>query len=210
MDQHRTDREDGEAGGGGLSLERAIAALRRRWRLAAALPAAAALLAMLVALAMPDRFEASAAVQIDPRKKTISNLEGVLSELKADAATVDSEVEVIRSRAVTLKVIEILDVRSDPEFVQPSWWRRMFGRAAATGGRTSGGMANAAAGGILAPASPGTTQPERDEVAAAFAERLKVSRVRNTLLIDIRFSASDAVKAARIALRCASSSSSAP
>jgi polysaccharide biosynthesis transport protein len=200
MDQHRMDRENGEAGGSGFSLERAIAALRRRWRLAAVVPAAAVLVATLVAVVLPDRFEASAVIQIDPRKKTISNIEGVLSELKADAATVDSEVEVIRSRAVTLKVIDILDVRSDPEFAQSSFWRRM---GLTRGERRTRGPADAAAnvptGGIRGPASPGSTQPERDEVAAAFAERLKVGRVRNTLLIDIRFSASDPVKAARIA-----------
>ena len=47
--------------------------------------------------------------------------------------------------------------------------------------------------------TPGASRPEMDEIADAFLKKLKVSRVRNTLLIDVRFSASDGAKAARIA-----------
>ena len=91
-------RQDGEGGGGAFSLDRAMSAVRRRLRIVIAMPIAAAVLTSAVMLWLPDRFDASAIVQIDPRKKTISNLEGVLSELKADTATVESEVEIIRSR----------------------------------------------------------------------------------------------------------------
>jgi len=202
-----TQRQDGE-GGGGFSLDRALAAVRRRWKLVAAMPIAAAVLASVVVLSMPDRYDASATVQIDPRRKSISNLEGVISELKADTATVESEVEIIRSRAIALKVIDVLKLRQDPDFARTS----LKGRVLAFMGLKAPDLPEPVPGsqegrtinsdpikGLLGPDEVGKSRPVRDEVAVAFSENLKVTRVRNSLLIDIRFSASEAVKAARIA-----------
>jgi uncharacterized protein involved in exopolysaccharide biosynthesis/Mrp family chromosome partitioning ATPase len=53
--------------------------------------------------------------------------------------------------------------------------------------------------GLLEGASSGTTEPTRDAVAAEFLSRLKVTRVRVTLLLEIKFSSTDAEKAAKIA-----------
>ena len=201
--------QDIEGGGqGSFSLERALFAVRRRWRLVAALAAAGLVVSIAIAMLLPVRYDASAVVQIDPRKKSISNLQGVLSELGADAATVESEVEIVRSRTVTLKVIELLDLRNDPEFSKPSRVHRLLAflglaeELPAAQVAAAGAQHNANTDAITAlrgPDQPGQTRPERDEVAVAFSERLRVARVRNTLLIDIRFSASDAVKAAKIA-----------
>lgn len=206
----QTQQQEGQGGGGGaFSVERMLSAVRRRLRLVIATPIIVAILAVGIALSLPDRFDASAVVQIDPRKKTISNLEGVLSELKADAATVESEVEIIRSRLITLKVIDILDLRNDPEFSRPSLMHRVLEAVglrsadlpeAAPAKSDRGPTVNVdAMRGLLGPEEIGKTRPARDEVAVAFAERLKVTRVRSTLLIDIRFTAETAVKAARIA-----------
>lgn len=202
--------EQADEAGGGPSLERVLSAIRRRWKVPALMALAIGMLAAVAAAMMPDRFDAAAVVQIDPRKKTISNLESVVSELKADAATVESEVEIIRSRSIALKVIEILKLRQDPEFERVSHLRRLlnsFGLGSLLGddapqahdaaGRVPG--RSDPIGSLIEPARPGQAEPERDEVAVAFSERLRVGRVRSTLLINIRFSASDAVKAARIA-----------
>lgn len=194
------------AGQGTFSLERTLFAVRRRWRLVAALTAAALAVSVGVALMLPTRYDASSVVQIDPRKKSISNLQGVISDLGPDAATVESEVEIIRSRSITLKVIDLLDLRNDPEFSKPSRWSQLMALIG-LGGDDDAKPANGAQqsnptdpiSALLGPDKPGQSRPERDEVAVAFAERLRVARIRTTLLIDIRFSASDAVKAARIA-----------
>ena len=206
MDQHGTE---GAQGGGGFSLDRMLSAVRRRLKIVIAAPLVLLVLSSAVAITMANRFDASAVVQIDPRKKSISNLEGVISELKADAATVESEVEIIRSRAIALKVIELLKLREDPEFSRPSLWSRTLAKLGFKDRDLPEESANAGDGppsvnsdpitGYLGPEVMGQTRPVRDEVAVAFAERLKVTRVRTTLLIDIRFSAEEAVKAARIA-----------
>ena len=120
--QHNTQ----ESGGGAFSVDRLLSAVRRRIKIVIVMPIIAAVLSAAFALSLPNRYDASSVVQIDPRKKTISNLEGVLSELKADAPTVDSEVEIIASRFIALKVIDILKLRQDPEFSRPPMWQRML------------------------------------------------------------------------------------
>lgn len=206
MEQQHNERQ---AGGGAFSVDRMLSAVRRRLRIVIATPIVVAALSSLVVLSIPNRFDASAVVQIDPRKKTIANLDDVMSGLKADSTTVESEVEIIRSRAISLKVIDLLDLRNDPEFSRPSLWRRMLDTIGIsepelpepqpTQGEQEPTVNLDPITGLLGPKSPGNSRPVRDEVAVAFAERLKVTRVRATLLIDIRFSAGTAVKAARIA-----------
>lgn len=206
---HDTQHISQESGGGAFSVDRLLSAVRRRIRIVIAMPIIAAVLSSVVVITLPNRYDASSVVQIDPRKKTISNLEGVLSELKADAPTVDSEVEIIASRFIALKVIDILKLRQDPEFSRPPMWQRML---TALGLREAelpepvpkaidlGPTVNVdPITGMLGPDKLGQTHPARDEVAVAFAERLRVTRIRKTLLIDIRFSAESAVKAAKIA-----------
>ncbi|MEQ1711763.1 MAG: Wzz/FepE/Etk N-terminal domain-containing protein, partial [Hyphomicrobium sp.] len=105
--------EQTDEGGGGPNLDRVLSAVRRRWKIPALTALALGLLAAASAAMMPNRYDAASVVQIDPRKKTIANLEAVVSELKADAATVESEVEIIRSRSIALKVIDILKLRDD-------------------------------------------------------------------------------------------------
>lgn len=198
-----------ENAGGAFSVDRVLSAVRRRLKIVIAMPIIAAALSVLFAMSLPTRYDASAVVQIDSRKKTISNLEGVLSELKADGAVVDSEEEIIASRLIALKVIDILKLREDPEFSRPPLWRRtltMLGLRAPDLPTPTPPLSELGPTvnidpltGMLGPDKPGQTQPVPDEVAVAFAERLKVTRVRKTLLIDIRFSAETAVKAAKIA-----------
>lgn len=201
--------EQTDEGGGGPNLDRVLSAVRRRWKIPALTALALGLLAAASASMMPNRYDAAAVVQIDPRKKTISNLETVVSELKADAATVESEVEIIRSRSIALKVIDILKLRDDAEFERASPLRRLanqiglehlLGDAEPERDDVSRLLDRKdPIGSLIEPRVPGLAEPERDEVAVAFAERLRVGRVRSTLLINIRFSASDPVKAAKIA-----------
>jgi len=204
-----THLDNQEASNGIFSVDRILSAVLRRLRIVIVAPVIAAVLASLFALSLPNRYDASAVVQIDPRKKSISNLEGVLSELTADAATVDSEVEIIASRLIALKVIEILKLRQDPEFSRPPLLARALTKLGLRQAEMPAPTPPASAlgptvnvdplTGILGPEKPGQTHPAPDEVAVAFAERLRVTRIRKTLLIDIRFSAETAIKAAKIA-----------
>lgn len=202
-------RDAETTGGGAFSLERAVSAVRRRLAIVAIVTGLVLGLVAATVAMLPNRYDATATVQIDPRKKSISNLDNVVSDLKADGTTVDGEVEVIKSRSISLRVIDILKLREDDEFVKPPSWQRMFeafqlGRYLSSQPsepekHSERRLDTNAIGRILGTEQPGTFVPERDEVAAAFEDRLRVSRIRTTLLIEIRFSAADPVKAATIA-----------
>ncbi|MBR2537625.1 MAG: hypothetical protein IKE66_16265 [Hyphomicrobium sp.] len=201
----RTERhfdEDDESAGA-LSLERALSAVRKRMKLVIAMPVVAALLVAAAVTIIPDRYDASAVVQIDPRHKSITQLDSVVSDLRGDNSTVESELEIIKSRPIVLQVIETLDLRNDPDFTAPGLvtqlllWTGIAKEQPASERlpqRPRDQLAD-----IMQVDTPGASRPEMDEIADAFLKKLKVSRVRNTLLIDVRFSASDGAKAARIA-----------
>lgn len=196
------DNDEGE-GGGGFPVGRLISALRRRWRIVAALVVAATCASALFSLTLPNLYEARAVVQIDPREKTISNLKDVISDLSGDAATIESEVEIISSRAIALKVIDILDLRTDPELTRPTGFAAFLDFAglwpvAETAPPVLDDSAGGRRFGLVPGQEPGASNPRRDEIAVAFADRLKVQRVRSTLLISISFRATDPVKAAKI------------
>lgn len=204
MEDNSGEVAEAGQGGGAMSLERAFSAVLKRIKLVVAVPIVLATLTALIVVAMPNRYDASAIVQIDPRQKLLSKTDTVVTDLKGDMPTVESEVEVIRSRPIILSVIETLGLRNDPEFTKKSPIRKFLQSLGLADDDTipvarSPQPARDQIAEILNPEEPGTYVPERDEVAVAFVERMKTVRVRTTLLIDIRFSASDPVKAARIA-----------
>ena len=201
-----------DSGGGAFSLERAFNAVRRRLPLIGAVTTAVTLAAVAFSMTLPNRYDGVAVVQIDPRKKSISQFEGVVEDLKGDSASIDSEVEVLSSRAVALKVIDVLNLRDDPEFRPQSTVRHVFRILGLNGYlpaerplepshhvKSERRLDQDPNGTLVGRNQPGEATPERDELATAFQERLKVSRVRMTLLLEIKFTAGDPIKAARIA-----------
>jgi polysaccharide biosynthesis transport protein len=193
-----------EQSGGAMSLERAISAVRKRLKFVALMPLVAGTLVAAIVWAMPNRYDASSIIQIDPRQKAITNIEAVIPDIKGDAPSIESEVEIIRSRPVILQVINTLNLRSDPEFASPPLWSKVLAKIGIKSAKPEAYTRQPEKprdqiADILKLDAPGHSNPERDEVAVAFLDRLKVMRVRNTLLIDIRFSASESVKAAKIA-----------
>lgn len=203
------DDSDEEGGGFELGVSDVVRILVAHLRLIIGLALVSGGIAAGVAFSLPNRYEGVATVQIDPRAKKIVNIEGVLADLKADAATIDSEVEIIKSKAIAVKVIDQLNLRHDPEFAAPPQWRLIATKL-----------------GVMAPPAPpeargpviedeitrksrdiwgvwfgldgGLQVPERDEVARTFESRLKVARIRSSHLIEIRFSSASSVRAAQI------------
>lgn len=206
--ERESDEEDG--GGFEFGVDDVMRILLAHVRLIVGLTALCCGIATAVAFALPNRYEAVATVQIDPRAKKIVNIEGVLADLKADAATIDSEVEIIRSKAIAVRVIELLKLREDSEFTEPPQWRVIGSRL--------GLLAPPRAPVAPAPApvedetarknrdmwnvwfglDGGFQVPERDEVARVFESRLKVARIRSSQLIEIRFTSVSSIRAAQI------------
>ncbi|WP_246107509.1 GumC family protein [Puniceibacterium confluentis] len=66
-------------------------------------------------LAVPT-YTARAVVMLNSRQETVVDIQSVVSGLGADTSVVNTEVEVLRSRTLMTKVVEKLDLTSDPEF----------------------------------------------------------------------------------------------
>ena len=101
---------------GQLDLRRLFTTFRRRLRLFAAVALVVFISVVVVTLQTPPRYTATANVLLDTRKERVSDVQEVLSGLPADSATVDTEVEVLKSRQLAERVTKALDLESDPEF----------------------------------------------------------------------------------------------
>jgi polysaccharide biosynthesis transport protein len=197
MVERSRDDEGEEERGSAFSLGEVVSACRQRYKLIIATACIVTTTVAVIVTFLPNRYEAVASVQIDQRNKEITNIKGVISDLKADSATVDSEVEIIRSKQVTQRVIEQLGLRQDVEFAGLSSLHALMIKI----GLSRGAFKQ------VEPPEPATIEdligqpkePERDEVVRAFEQRLKVNRVRSTLVLEIHFISADPVKAARIA-----------
>ncbi|MFM1814681.1 MAG: hypothetical protein RLZ98_1376, partial [Pseudomonadota bacterium] len=185
---------------GGFDLRDLVSPLFRRWRIIAAVTLLATAVAGAIAFSIPNQYTASASVQIDRRDKKIIHIDGVLSDLKADTPTLESEIEVIASPTIALRVIERLGLRSDPE----------FSRTPPADGVSGPHGAPSAAARDKTPASDDTVAfskndddpqhaQKRDRVVQNFLNHMDVRRLRNSLVIEVRFTSRDPLKAARIA-----------
>jgi succinoglycan biosynthesis transport protein ExoP len=166
-------------GAGFLDLRGFWLLLRRRTRLIAAILCATLLLAGLFLLVVVPQYSATAVVLVDPRQQKVVQAEAVLPGIGSDAAAVESQVEVIRSSPLMLRVIDKLGLRDDPEFTGPG-----------LGGQITGffGVSHA-------------VDPERAllQLAASLQDRLWVQRRGLTYVLEIGFRSKDPAKAARIA-----------
>ncbi len=61
-------------------------------------------------------YTTTASVALDPKKQNVTGMSSVISGLSGDQATVNTEVEVIRSRGLMEKLVKALDLTNDPEF----------------------------------------------------------------------------------------------
>jgi exopolysaccharide transport family protein len=205
MTKHDQNIEMAE-GGGGPGLGDILTMAARRWRMIATIATVVSVAGIAILMTIPNRYEASATVQIDPRKRTIVQIENVQSDLKTETPIVESEVEVLKSRTVIGRVIDELNLRQDPEFIEPSLLERIgvklglkLFKDAPARERLGEPVARDPIAHLITSEQIVGTDPKLDKTAAIFSEKLKVTRVRNSLLIEIKFTAKDPVKAARIA-----------
>ncbi len=92
---------------------------RRRWLVLGAMVVVVAVAAVGLFM-IHSRYTATSRILIDPREQRVVQNELVQQGLGTDMALVDSQVEVITSEAVLSRVVEDMDLVSDPEFVPAS------------------------------------------------------------------------------------------
>lgn len=195
------DRGDDLLPGGGLSfsapdLRRLLNAFRRRLRLFLAVAIAIFAVVVINTLNATPLYTTSASVLLDPRKVQVTNVQDVLPGLPSDSSMVDTEVEVLKSRQLAERVVTALKLDQDPEF--NGALRQPHGLRAVLHGVKSmftSGSPDAARQRLTQEQVDATHQ----HIVDALLGGLSVQRVGLTYVIDVSYTSTDPVKAAKIA-----------
>lgn len=135
-------------------------------------------------LTTPPTFTASATLLIDTRKNQLFQQQSVLSDIPVDTASVESQVQILRSETIALAVIKEFHLAESPDFAG------------------SGGFLASLVGGVAGLFPTGTPPSEFEKLRAtaeAFASRLSVRRVGLTYILEISFQSLSPDQAANIA-----------
>ncbi len=161
---------------------------RGRWIvLLAALAAVAASLLYIIYVATPI-YTSSTVVSLQSRNEQIVDFENVLSGLAGDQASINTEVEVLKSRGLIEKLVVELGLEQDPEFNiyledEPFW--------------SPGAILRTITGAAAEP--PPTAQRVRDKTMEQLLEALSISNVRQSYVFQITVRTTDPDKSALIA-----------
>ena len=155
-----------------------------RWRawLVGVVTLATVLVAGIALVVIPPRYKATTVVLVDPRQQRVTNSEVVISGIGADAAAVESQVELIESSALARKVIERLKLTQDPDFAKISVLEQIGEGLLALAGQ--------------APAN--TDERRLNRLVYKFQNGLNVRRRGLTYVLEISYTAKTPAKAALI------------
>ena len=127
------------------------------------------LLAGIILHFITPLYTAETLLMFDSQGVKLANVENVVSGLSMDAATIEGEIEVLRSRSLAQNVVEKLDLYTDPEFNNDKI-------------HDDDKLSTAA----------------RSRVVDAFLKHLTVSQKGTSRVIDVAFTSKDAKKATTI------------
>ncbi|MGH1329993.1 MAG: GNVR domain-containing protein [Paracoccaceae bacterium] len=158
-----------------------------KWLIALVVGGCLLLGALYVLAWATPRYTATAALALEAREEQVIELESVMAGLGSDQATVNTELEVIRSRRLLETLALELDLMKDPEF-----------NAALRPAPLLSGAGIARLLGRSAPA-PLSDQEILDDVVLALLKRITVSNIRDSYVFRISANSEDRIKAATIA-----------
>lgn len=175
-----------------IDLRQVLLILRRNLRLIAAIVVSITLITLVVTLQQTPLYTSTAKVLIETRESNVVNVEAILSGLSTDSSTVDSQIEIIKSQAMASRVVEALDLTSDPEFNgalrEQSWVASLnpvsFFRSLFPGAKHEEGD---------------QLQAEKMSTVGAILGRLSVKRTGRTQVLAISFTSQTPRKAEQIA-----------
>jgi exopolysaccharide transport family protein len=190
---------DGWSGGTlmrAIDIHQLLATFRRRLKLFLALALLVFVLVLVFTIQATPLYTSTASVMIDNRTEQVVDTQAVLSGLPADAATVDTEVEVLKSRQLAERVVAALELEQDPEFNtalrEPGFLGQLTGGVSALFGAAAPDAADAEMTELQA-------QRQRERVVDTVRDRLEIRRVGMTYVMGVSFTSPNPQKAARIA-----------
>lgn len=158
---------------------------RRQFPAMIVIISACLILGLLYLFTAAPQFTSTASMVIDTRKVQLFQQQSVLGDVAVDSATVETQVEILKSENISLAVIRDWHLIDDPEF---------------TG--NGGGLLGAMVGSVTGLFSGGQAFSEFELTRKAlqrFEQNRTVKRLGLTYVMEIGFSSRDPAKAARIA-----------
>ncbi|MDA9498239.1 polysaccharide biosynthesis tyrosine autokinase [Bradyrhizobium sp. CCBAU 11357] len=155
--------------------------VRRQFPTMVAIVSACVILALLYLFTAAPQFTSTASMVIDTRKVQLFQQQSVLGDVAVDSATVETQVEILKSENISLAVIRDLHLIDDPEF---------------TG--SSGGFLGAMIGTVTGGHASSEFELTR-KALQRFERNRTVKRLGLTYVMEIGFTSRDPAKAARIA-----------
>lgn len=159
--------------------------VRRQFPTMVAIVSACVIVALLYLFTTAPLFTSTASMVIDTRKVQLFQQQSLLGDVAVDSATVETQVEILKSENISLAVIRDQHLIDDPEF---------------TG--VGGGLLGAVMDFIGNLFSDGHAQSEFEQTRKAlerFEKNRTIKRLGLTYVMEIGFTSKDPVKAARIA-----------
>lgn len=179
-----------------FDLHALIATFRRRLKLFLSIGLLVFITVLIVTLQATPRYTASAALMIDNRKEQVVESQAVLSGLPADTATVDTEVEILKSRQLAEQVVRTLNLESDAEF------NARLGKPGFVGKLINGlkGLFTASApDDVKRQITEASRLKTHEAVVDRVRQGLTIQRVGLTYVMNVRYTSVSPAKAARIA-----------
>lgn len=177
-----------------LTLSALLGVVRRYRILLVVTPVVVVTLAAVFAFTTRPMYSAAADVIIDARNARViepSNVSVTPTQLGLDAAAIESQVQILKSEELALKVIKAWKLDQRPEFTQP---RSLMVAGVAAAMQQLRGILSF--GGVSVDVK---TKGISRDVVDEFAKRLTIKRADETYVINIRFDAEERKLAADIA-----------
>lgn len=175
-----------------IDLRKLWAMFRRRIRLFLAVALTLFLVAVVVTFTMQPKYSARSQVMFDPRPERVLKTDSVVPNMATtDEAAVDTEVEVLKSREMALRVVQALRLEQDPIFnhrlVEPGLIDSL--KARFTGAQV----------GVVLPDTPRRLKQAQEASAATLQRMVNIKRSGMTYIVDVYVSTPDRLKSSRIA-----------
>jgi succinoglycan biosynthesis transport protein ExoP len=184
-------REQTEEGGAAEIVNFALGFLRRQYAVIIFTTALALAASAIYLRVTPPTYTAHVKVLFGNPKAQFVQQQSVLAEAPTDNAQLETQIQILKSKAIATSVIDQLKLAGDPDFKDPvrpwHWiWQGIRGRF----------------GSVATDRQAQQDKPTdglTDELVAIFDERLLAARLGYSTVIDISFNASNAERAAQIA-----------
>lgn len=167
------------------TLSTFVGLVRRQLRSMLTIVLGCLIVALLYLFTAAPHYSSTASIVIDTRKVQLFQSQSAFGDVAVDSATVETQVEILKSENISLTVIRDLHLIDDPEFAG-----------------SSGGLLGAVVGSISELFSGSYVASEYELTRGAlqrFASNRTVKRVGLSYVMEISFTSQDPQKAARIA-----------